>query len=408
MKSVRDLFNKKDNKPLSYSSENVYETKGLNSNGDTINSFTINLDDEKNKDFNDKFNNMEGFPPTYYVYGDQNERIGQDIIIKMISTLPLFRSYLINNYDIDKNFKYYFLTQEEFIDMIENDATLDKEAVKFINIRLNKKLDPLMVYYNNLEQKEGKRSDKKKKLIKKREEYQNILKKQSESSMRQRQIDDLEYDSKPKKSFFSRFQMKDNVPSTPIFMGLSFRSIIILCLVMVVIVLLINVSGKWCGSYGTRLAEFLIKIVILLGSYKLVSMYLKATENNSQEIDSIKRSKKNIIDDEDIIEEEYDNKKQQLRPSMNNKNPNLASNKISLDPIRRRALPLQTSTRALPSQTGTKDLSSSSKRDLLTRESSRRQAMSFSTRNPSLRKSRSESMSRNSPKVSDLNIEEEL
>ena len=254
----------------------------------------IDLSYPLNSDFREKYFEDPNIPTIYSAGFDdeddedklilKQEYAGQKIIIEALSNERIFRNYINEKFNLqNKNFKYYYLTNDEFNEMIMENEDLDNAIVNYIkNKDQSSTIKPLYGFY----QKNA--PQKLKELRKIRNDAINSYVDEKKES--KQQVKPISY---KQDKYSSDYKSNDNSENSMSISDLSGSRIAILMITMIVIILIINISGKPCSSYGLRLASFLIQVVVVYGSFKLISKLLFNMQKNDMIISSINESQNN-------------------------------------------------------------------------------------------------------------------
>ena len=251
----------------------------------------IDLSYPLNSDFREKYFEDPNIPTIYSAGFDDEDKLilkqeyaGQKIIIEALSNERIFRNYINEKFNLqNKNFKYYYLTNDEFNEMIMENEDLDNAIVNYIkNKDQSSTIKPLYAFY----QKNA--PQKLKELRKIRNDAINSYVDEKKES--KQQVKPISY---KQDKYSSDYKSNDNSENSMSISDLSGSRIAILMITMIVIILIINISGKPCSSYGLRLASFLIQVVVVYGSFKLISKLLFNMQKNDMIISSINESQNN-------------------------------------------------------------------------------------------------------------------
>lgn len=254
----------------------------------------IDLSYPLNSDFREKYFEDPNIPTIYSAGFDDEDKedklilkqeyAGQKIIIEALSNERIFRNYINEKFNLqNKNFKYYYLTNDEFNEMIMENEDLDNAIVNYIkNKDQSSTIKPLYAFY----QKNA--PQKLKELRKIRNDAINSYVDEKKES--KQQVKPISY---KQDKYSSDYKSNDNSENSMSISDLSGSRIAILMITMIVIILIINISGKPCSSYGLRLASFLIQVVVVYGSFKLISKLLFNMQKNDMIISSINESQNN-------------------------------------------------------------------------------------------------------------------
>ena len=119
----------------------------------------IDLSYPLNSDFREKYFEDPNIPTIYSAGFDDEDKedklilkqeyAGQKIIIEALSNERIFRNYINEKFNLqNKNFKYYYLTNDEFNEMIMENEDLDNAIVNYIkNKDQSSTIKPLYAFY---------------------------------------------------------------------------------------------------------------------------------------------------------------------------------------------------------------------------------------------------------------------
>lgn len=274
--SVRDVRNQKATKLTKISSD-LYLTIPKSEK-------KFNLNNPKNIDAKEKLLDGAAIPETYKAGVDKHDmnNYGDPIdVIQFISNNPLFRTYIINNFNITrKDFEVYFLTQDEFNTLITKNEYLENALVNYLK---TKKYNVVPLYTKYIK---NPTSMKELRSIRKAAEAEYLKNNHNEDEYDDEDDDEyaeyLDEDSKPvKKSFAAKtlnYDREDYNSQGKLTPGRT----IILWLCVFIVFLILNVSMVPFENYGTRLLSIATEFLILYMTYKGVRWALMANQTLTQ------------------------------------------------------------------------------------------------------------------------------
>ena len=244
---------------------------------------TIDLNNPRNIDAKEKFLDGQRMPDVYKAGIDnQKFQYGKpEDVIQFISTNPLFRKYLIRQFNLqNSNFEMYYLTADEFNDMIVKHESLDNALTSYLK---TKKYDtqPLYSHYKNYSVLMKKLRDIRKKV--EQEEKSKYDMQENDEDGEDEYDEYLDENLKPVKRSFASKQLNYDKSEYTAQGKLTPARMMILWLSLFVIFLILNAVNVPFKEYGTRLLAVAMEILILYGSYKAIRWALMANQAISEE-----------------------------------------------------------------------------------------------------------------------------